>query len=241
MNINKKFAIIVITIMGFIVIAVFARGPFIQRDNACVMDGLRYVMWSRCSVVLILLMCVGFIIIKQNEYNPMKIMKMNSRIHIWNVECFGAFIYALISSIIIIMLTIVYSLFLSGGVWMNWKNANSFSAIKLGMKLENTSVIEMIILCMLLLSLQGCISLWALMVSNEICNSYIWGLIVVLGIGINDMNGSWAPILYGRFMIQREQWLFMNNMEYIKIFILVCIFMLVNCVGIIFARKKEYF
>lgn len=240
MKYSKKIILLVIVIMEIVAIAVFSRGPSMQSSAACMMDGFRYVIWSRCSVVLIVLICLYFLLTHRENDNVMTIIHMKNRVTIWNKECIHILKQSVVFTLVIMVVTLIMCSIFYKGNWINWNQSDSFATAYTGKAVNDISIIKMIILGYLIVFFQMYFSLQCLLLSNELWNNYAWGLAALVIIGVNDMNSQWIPLIYGRFTINREQWLFLRSSDICVIFQLVIIICIMYILGRVMARKREF-
>lgn len=239
-NYSKKLLLLITIIMETVAIIVFARGPSLQSSEACMMDGFRYVIWSRCSVVLILLVCIFFLLMKRKNDNVMTIIKMKNRVAIWNKDCIYALKLAALFTLAIMLVTMCVCVVFYKGTWINWNQPDSYASVYTGQVLDDISISKMILLGYLIVFFQMYFSIQGLLLSNELWDNYIWGLIVLVIIGINDMNSQWFSLIYGRFTINRDQWLFFENKDINILFLFVIIIAAMYMFGRIMAKKREF-
>lgn len=237
---RKKIIIVLLIALETAVIAVFARNPLRQSEQACMMDGLRYVIWPRCSVVLILLMCITFVLITSKRRNVIQIMKMNSRRKIWNKDCVNTLKISAIFSALVVVITLSICNVYYNGQLMNWSQRDSFYSQYIGRDLENVSIIKIILIAYLIIFLQTYFSLQWLLISKVIFYTDIWGLISLIIVGFNDLNDFGISILYGRFTVRRDLWFSLDFSNFLYLILLAVIILVSYFYGRFKAEKRDF-
>jgi hypothetical protein len=222
----------------------FCTNPYRNAEAlgavSCAADGIRYSNWELCRVVCVIIAGTAYILVRRESFNVMYILLEGGRKKLWKKDAFQTFVFSVLFSGVSVVTAAVVSLALYGKV-MNWADADSFAQCYTRVSLDNKNVAAELLLCWFISCMQTCFALLVILTAYYLLDNYLWGLIAVIAAGFNDMQVWSFKLYFARFAVPREGWLFLDFGDMKKIMLLPVINIVVFCIGLLLAERKEYY
>ncbi len=209
--------------------------------KACILDAIVNMVWVKCSVILIIFAVLEYIYSERNEYSIMQIVRSRSRKDLFFEKYRELVFLCIFWSILFVSISIVTGFFLTEGTWINWNDAGSYYQTQVVGQAVNSNVSIVLIAAGCLVFLQMNVMLTFSLVMAWFFDSYMFALLPIVAVGLNDLHDEWIPVFFGRFTIKGAMWGNADERWMWRMVCLILIEMILLVLGRRVAERKEFF